>query len=284
MILIKIISVIFGIIPDPVVMFLARLFHPIFYRALKKGKWGLKAARIIPRVFKDKDRNWHDRVISQNALHLAKFTGEIFQARFKTRKGGFKKIVIGNGKEYLETLIESGGGFIIVTCHLGNWEYGAAYIAGAYRNLYAPVFMINSKANRALNWMRSGWGVYLLGTRYDPRTSAMTFFKMRDLLNHGEIIFLVADQEALGGDLKGKLFGKKIKIFSGPFILGQKTKKPFLPMYTLRDERNRIVINFEEPFYMKEGNMDQDIDRIMNFFERHISVNPEQYIWSQERW
>ncbi|MCK5095201.1 MAG: hypothetical protein KAR18_10765, partial [Spirochaetes bacterium] len=59
---------------------------------------------------------------------------------------------------------------------------------------------------------------------------------------------------------------------------------PFLPMYTLRDERNRIVINFEEPFYMKEGNMDQDIDRIMNFFERHISVHPEQYIWSQERW
>ena len=43
MLLVKIISVIFSVVPDPVVMFLAYLVHPFIYRKMKKGKWGLSS-------------------------------------------------------------------------------------------------------------------------------------------------------------------------------------------------------------------------------------------------
>ena len=284
MLLVKIISVIFSVIPDPVVMFLAYLVHPFIYRKMKKGKWGLKTAKIIPKVFEDKDKEWHDRVVKKNALHLLKFAGEMFQARYKKERAGLKKVFIGEGKQYINELMQSGSGFIIITGHLGNWEYAGGYISTMYRKIYAPVFVVNSKMNDALNWMRGNREVVLLETRYSAKASAKTFFRMRDLLNKGEVLLVVADQEALGGEVKGKMFGKEIRIFGGPFILGQKTGKPFLPLYTYRDEKNRIVLNFEEPFYIDKKNVESSVDRVMDFFERHIREHPDQYIWSQERW
>ncbi len=284
MLLVKIFSVLFSVVPDTVVMFLAYLAHPFIYRKMKKGKWGLKTGKIIPKVFKDKDKSWHDMVVKKNALHLLKFAGEMFQARYKKERAGLKKVFIGQGKQYLDELMQSGGGFIIITGHLGNWEYAAGYISTMYRKIYAPVFVVNSKLNDALNWMRGTREVVLLETKYSAKASARAFFRMRDLLNKDEVLFIVADQEALGGEVKGKMFGKEIRIFGGPFILGQKTGKPFLPLYTFRDGKNRIVLNFEEPFYIDKEKLDSSVDRVMNFFERHIREHPDQYIWSQERW
>ena len=101
MLVVKILSLLFSVVPDPVVMFLAYLIHPFIYRKMKKVKWGLKTALIIPKVFGDKDKSWQDRVVKKNALHLMKFAGEMIQARYKKERAGLKKVFIGQGKEYL---------------------------------------------------------------------------------------------------------------------------------------------------------------------------------------
>jgi len=251
MFLIKLISFIFAFIPDILVMGIAHFAAFFFYPIVKKGKLGLKIHRIIPKVFSEMEKKLQENIIKENTLHLMKFAGEMFKARFKTDRGLEKKCYIGKGGEYLEVLINSGQGFMIITCHLGNWEYAAAYLALKYKTIFAPVFVENSKANQALNWIRDGHRVNLLPTSRNPRVSAKTLFRMRELLNSGEIIYLVADQAALGGDMKGMFFGKRLRIFGGPFILGKKTGKPVLPMFTLRDRKNKIVLNFEKPFFLK---------------------------------
>jgi lauroyl/myristoyl acyltransferase len=284
MFVIKTISFLLAPLPDFAVMFLARLLFPLFYLAVKKGKWGLKTKKIIPRVFKDKDAKWQERVVRQNTLHLAKLAGEVFKIYSITGRGKERKVYIKEGREYFERLNASCEGFMIITCHLGNWEYGAGYLAHRYRTIYAPVFVEESGGNRALNWIRRGHNVVLLEASRDPRVSATTFFKMRDLLMKGEILYLVADQAALGGDVRGTLFGKKLRFFGGPYILGRKIRKPVLPMYTLRDERNKLGIHFEKPFYFDGAEIGDDVQKVLDFFERNIRVYPEQYLWSQNRW
>jgi len=284
MFLIKLISFIFAFIPDRLVMGIARLAALFFYPMLKRGKLGLKVHRIIPKIFSYMDKQQQKRVLKDNALHLMKFAGEMFKAHYITDRGLEKKCYIGSGKEHLETLINSGQGFMIVTCHLGNWEYGAAYLALRYRPIFAPVFVENSKANQALNWIRDGHRVNLLPASRNPKVSTRTFLRMRELLNRGEIVYLVADQAALGGDIKGIFFGKELRIFGGPFILGRKTGKPVLPMFTLRDKKNRIILHFEKPFFLKSENQQEDIQKVLSFFERNIRSHPEQYLWSQDRW
>jgi len=283
-ILLKLIVYIFAIIPHNLVMSIAHIANIFFYRIMKKGKWGLKTNRILPKVFKDREKKWYERILKENALHLMKFAGEMLKARFIRDWGLNKKCYIRDGRDYFEDLCHSKEGFVILTCHLGNWEYGAAYIALNYRRIYAPVFVESSKGNELINWVREGHNVVLLEASRNPRTSARTLMKMLKLLNDGEIIYLVADQYALTENIKGNLFGKELSIFGGPFILGKKTKKAFLPMYTLRDEKNRIAIYFEEPFFLNGNDLRRDIKKVTDFFERNISKHPEQYLWSQDRW
>jgi len=281
----KLIIFIFAFIPHPVVMAMARLLQPFFYRIVKRGKWGIRVKKIIPKVFKEENSQWHEIVIRENSLHLLKFAGEMLKARFSPDWRLNKKCYIKEGKQFLDALYKSGTGFTIITCHLGNWEWGAAYIALAYnKTLYAPVFVEDSRGNEVLNWTREGHRVELLEVSRNPRVSARTLLRMIDLVKRGEVVFLVADQVASGGDFRGSLFGADLRIFGGPFIVGKKTHIPFLPMYTLRDKKNRIALYFEKPFYLNGENLNEDIKKVTGFFEKNIGAHPGQYLWSQDRW
>jgi len=282
--LIKFISFIFFFIPDSFVMVIATILSPIFYWAMRKGKWGFKIVRILPKVFVGKEKEWYEKVIRKNSIHLMKFAGEMLKAHYKLDIFLKRKCYIASGKNYLEDLVSKESGFMIVTCHLGNWEYAAAWLAMKYREIYAPVFVEDSIGNKALNWIRTGHRVNMLEASYDPKVSAKSLIKMIRLLEKGEIVFIVSDQEALSGEYKGSLFGKEIKVFGGPLILGEKTGKPVLPMYTIRNNRDKIELYFEPPFYLSGKNKDEDIAKLTTFFERNISKYPDQYLWSQDRW
>lgn len=275
----------FACIPMPLVMMLARMLHPLFNRAVKRGAWGLRTARIIPKVFPDLTREERERVLRRNSLHLLRLAGEMLKVHFMSDRNLAHRCYIARGGEYLEELRASGRGFAILTCHLGNWELAAGYVAILLdRELYAPVFVENSKGNQVLNWIREGHRVELLQASRDPRVSGRTMVRMMELVKRGEVLYLVADQAALGEGLRGTLFGADLSVFGGPFILGARTKTPFLPLYTLRDSKKRLALHFEEPFHLDGEDRDRDIRRVMRFFERVIGDHPEQYLWSQDRW
>ena len=280
----KLLSFFFFFIPDFIVMKIATVLSPIFYNAMKKEKWGFKIKRILPKVFKDKNERWYKKIIKENSVHLMKFAGEMLKAHFKRDFFLEKKCYIAEGREYLDELIRNQSGFIIVTCHLGNWEYAAAWLAMKYGEMYAPIFVENSAGNRALNWIRTGHRINMLKASYDPKVSAKSLIEMIKLLEKGEILFIVSDQEALSDGYVGKLFGKEIKVFGGPFILSKKTGRPVLPMYSIRNRKDKIELHFEAPFFLNGENLKHDISRLTDFFERNISKYPGQYLWSQDRW
>ncbi len=283
--MLKLLIYIFACIPHSAVMVLARILFPFVYRAAKKRKWGLRAGKIIPKVFNNREKQWYEQALRQNTLHLLKFAGEMLKARFASDKSIRKKCYIKEGGEHLEKLMRDDTGFTILTCHLGNWEWSAAYIAILYEcTLYAPVFVEHSRGNEVLNWVREGHRIELLQTGRDPKVSLRTLFRMIELVKNGQVVYLVADQAALGGNYRGTLFGADLKIFGGPFVVGRKTHTPFLPVYNLRDEADRIALFFEKPFYLDGEDLTQDIRKVTDFFERNIGAHPEQYLWSQDRW
>ena len=284
LLLVKILSGIFFIIPDKIVMAIAVVLSPVFYRAMKKGKMGFRIAKILPKVFPGKPPGWYNRIMRLNSVHLMKFAGEMLKAHYKLDYFLDKKCTIVEGREHLEKLINDKNGFMIVTCHLGNWEYAAAWLAMKYKPLYAPVFVEDSEGNRAVNWIRQGHRINILEASYNAGVSARTLLKMIKILEKGNVVYLVADQEALSGNYRGVMFGKEIRVFGGPFILGQKTGKPVLPMYSVRNKKNIIEIHFEPPFYLNGDDVKSDVAKVTSFFEKNIRKYPEQYLWSQDRW
>ena len=285
MVFLKILIYLFAVVPDPVVMLLARFANLFFYPGVRKNKWKfIKIAEVIPKLFPDRDEEWRRRVIRANALHVLKIAGESLKSRFVKRRRGNRKCYIGEGREHLESLLASRAGFVIITGHLGNFEYGAAYIAMNFRRVHALVAMSDTPGSRMMNWGREGHNVVLLESSRDPRVSARTLVQMIRLLNQGEIIFLVADQGGRGGEVEGTLFGKRLRFFGGPFVIGKRTRKPFLPLYCLRDEGNRIALNFDPPFFLDGEDPVADVEKVTAFFEKIMREHPEQYLWSKDRW
>ncbi len=283
--LLKLLVYLFACVPMPLVMGLARLLHPFFHRAVRRGRWGLRTARIIPKVFAEQPPEEQKRITRRNSLHLLKLAGEMLKVHFVSGRGFRRRCYIAEGGEHLERLRESGKGYTVLTCHLGNWEWAAGYLAVLLdRELYAPVFVEDSEGNRVLNWIREGHRVELLSAGRDPRVSGRTLVRMIELVKQGEVLYLVADQAALGEGYRGRFFDAELSMFGGPFILGARTKAPFLPLYTLRDRGNRLALHFEEPFFLNGEDLDRDIGTVVSFFERNIGAHPDQYLWSQDRW
>jgi KDO2-lipid IV(A) lauroyltransferase len=283
--LLKLLVYLFACIPMPLVMGLARLLHPWFHRAVIRGKWGLRAARIIPKVFADRPPEEHERILGRNSLHLLKLAGEMLKVHFMSDRAFRRRCYIARGEEHLQRLRSSGKGYAILTCHLGNWEWAAGYLAVLLdRELYAPVFVEDSEGNRVLNWIREGHRVELLPASRDPRVSGRTLVRMIRLVRRGEVLYLVADQAGLGEGYRGTFFGAELSVFGGPFILGARTGTPFLPLFTLRDRDNRLALHFEQPFHLDGEDPEGDVARVMSFFEQAVSAHPEQYLWSQDRW
>jgi len=286
MILFKALFLSFAVVPDRAAMLLAHLFSWVFYRKLTKGKLKfVKTNKVIPKLFYDREREWQKQVIKQNSLHYMKLAFEMLKARTsKTLRAVHRKIYIAEGREHLETLLDSGDGFVVLTLHEGNFEYAAAYIGMVYRPIYTPISVSDTKGSRLMNWAREGHNCNLVEVRPGAKSAARALVEMIRLLNRGEIIFLVADQRGTGGDFMGELFGKMLRQYGGPYILGKRTKKPFLPMYSLRDQRDKIAIHFEKPFYLNGDDLEKDIAKVTGFFERVMRAHPEQYLWSKDRW
>jgi KDO2-lipid IV(A) lauroyltransferase len=269
----------------PVVMALARVLHPLFHRGVKKGKLGIRTARIIPKVFGSLPPEQQEKIIRDSSLHMLKLAGELLKSRFASDRSISRKCYIAEGAEYFERVCRNGEGCTILTCHLGNWEWAAAYIAILLdHEIHAPVFVENSRGNQVLNWSREGHRIDMLPASRDPRISGRTLVRLIDYLKKGEVVYLVADQAALSEGYTGSFFGSRMSVFGGPFVLGPRTGKPFLPLYTIRDEDDRLGLHFEKPIYLTGENLEQDIRKVMDFFERNISAHPDQYLWSQDRW
>jgi KDO2-lipid IV(A) lauroyltransferase len=267
-------------------MLLARVLNCVFYRKLIRGKLKfVKTAKVIPKLFPERSREWQERIIKQNSLHYVKLAVEMLKARTsKTKRAVNRKIYVAEGRQHLERLLESGDGFIVLTLHEGNFEYAAAYIGMIHRPIYTPVSVSNTKGSRVMNWARERHNCNLIEVRSGAKNAARALAKMIRLLNQGEIIFLVADQRGTGGKFMGELFGKMLRQYGGPYILGQRTKKPFLPMYSLRDERDKIAVHFEKPFYLNGDELESDIKKVTGFFEKVMREHPEQYLWTKDRW
>jgi lauroyl/myristoyl acyltransferase len=285
MFLVKLVACVFAIIPDPLAMLCARILNLFFYPRLKKGRWKfVKTHRVIPKLFAEQGRHWQERVIRQNSLHYMKLMMEILKTRHITKRGGRKKIYIKEGKEHFERLLESGKGFVIITGHLGNFEYAAGYIGTFYRPIYAPISVSNTGGSRAVNWMREGHNVTFIEVPPRRQAASRALLHMIRLLKRGEIIFLVADQKGTGKGYRGNLFGKEVKLYGGPFTLGQRTGVLFLPLYTVRDDKNRIAIHFMEPFPLTGEDISADIKKVTDFFEFLMREHPDQYLWDRDRW
>jgi len=187
------------------------------------------------------------------------------------------------GWELVEAAMAKGHGLLIVTGHLGNWEFGGAYFAArgvpidvVARGMANPIF-----------------DAYLTRTR---REIGMEVIRDKDAvrrtprsLRDNRAIAFVSDHDALGlASTFVPFFGRPAKTPRGPAVFSLRFNVPTVFVAVVRQPSGRYAILIEPVEVERTGDREVDIDAIVlrytQILERLVRAYPEQYFWQHRRW
>lgn len=187
------------------------------------------------------------------------------------------------GWDLLEAARAEGKGVIIVTGHLGNWEYGGAYVAArgmpfdaVTRGMANPLFDAYIRDTRA----QIGFEVIhdADAVRRTPRA-----------LREGRVIAMVCDQDGLNlASTFVPFFGRPAKTPRGPAVFALRLGVPLIFAASVRRPSGNYALLLTRLPVVETGNRDVDVDGIVLAYtqrlEEYVRLYPDQYFWQHRRW
>lgn len=198
----------------------------------------------------------------------------------KTKKTAAKNFTI-KGQENLEDALSQGRGVILVTSHLGSWEYleFLFYLA----EIPCSVIVKNVKnpyLDKKIDDLRRETSVIPIPKKNAIR-GALTELKE----NH--VVAVLIDQWAGIEGLWIDFFGYPTSTTSLPARLARQTGSMLVPAYCLRKETGKyeILILPAVPLPGNETDWETSVTRTLNeILEDQIRKYPEQWSWPHRRW
>lgn len=181
-------------------------------------------------------------------------------------------------------LLETEGGKILISAHIGNWELAGAGLAYNYDNIYDLAFRLrNKKLNDLITSIREKSGIKIIFHDQPLKN----FIKA---LNQGKIITFLADQNALAHrGIFVDFFGLEASTVVFPAKLAIKYNKPVYFAYSYYDLKTyKIYCEIESIEFEKTGNQEKDIKNLVQAYTKKVEKvakkHPDQYFWVHKRW
>lgn len=210
-----------------------------------------------------------------------------------------EEAVAGFREAYRERVPE-GSGAVLVTGHLGNWEVGAAVVGEAGIPAVAVVkSQRNPRVDRWLRRRRARAGVETVPLYRAGR-------RLTRALADGELVLLVADQDALGLGIFVDFMGRPASTHRGPAALSLRHDVPLLFSALVRESQGplapyRCVLETVDRMDLPSGGSRRPWEeagtgarhtpaekemtrRWVATLERHVREHPGQYLWFHRRW
>ena len=199
-------------------------------------------------------------------------------------KENFHKHIEIDHLEIMEQALAEKHGVVVLTGHVGNWEW----LSAAFTMNDMPVTAIakpqpNMDYTHALNELRSQINVEIFSRGTSELLSAAKALKK------GKILGFLADQDAGPGGAFIEFLGKTASTPMGAAVFAKKFNSPIVPAFILRqpDGHHRVEIG-EIMRYEDTGDSDKDLFdltyKMTKFLEKKILDNPTQWLWFQKRW
>jgi phosphatidylinositol dimannoside acyltransferase len=195
-----------------------------------------------------------------------------------------------DGLERWTELCASGGGFILVTAHVGNWEVGSMVPATAEARAVHVVREAEAdpQAQEYIAELirKQGGGLYITHFAEDPRLGLL----LLDALRRGEIVALQGDRPRTGGRVAGvTLFGRPFPLPVGPAVLARAAGVPLVPVFVFREGRRRYRAEIRPPIHVapaaeSPAGIEEALRRFAAELERAIAAEPHQWFCFRRLW
>ncbi len=185
--------------------------------------------------------------------------------------------------ERVRKALAQGKGLIVTVSHFGNWELMAISAANAGFPIHAigrPV-----KNPHVYNYIKRLRGMTGLCS-IDKAGAARETIKR---IKQNQMIAILIDQHERQGGIWVDFFGRKAMTSTLVATLALKYGVPVIPTFFYREERERSVLDFGEPFpLIQTGDDEADIaantQQYIRQIEEEIRKRPGDWLWMHRRW
>ncbi len=184
-----------------------------------------------------------------------------------------------NGWEYFEAAQKEKRGVLIVTPHLGNWEFGAPLLAGkGIKLLVITLEEPDSRLTEMRKASRAHWGIETLVLGRDT----FAFVEIIRRLEAGAIVALLVDRPPATSSVEVELFGRPFAASIAAAELARATGCVLLPVYLPRNEKGYFAHSLPPISYDRAGLRQFEARRdltqkIISVFEPVIRENISQW-------
>lgn len=240
-------------------------------RGMNNAKLGMhisdaEADKLLEDLFKNLGRS------AMEILYMPKLTKEFINAHIEIQ-----------GTEYLKQALAMNKGVVVLTGHIGNWEWmGASLAAFGYPTTTIVKKQPNAQFTRLLNEYREMVGMEVFARGGSEMIKAAKAMKQKKLLG------FLADQDGGFQGLPIKFLNQESSAVLGPATFASRFEAPVLPIFASRKPGGHIVHVLEPLFYEDTGNKDEDLFRLteqcVKVTEKFILEHPTEWLWFQHRW
>jgi KDO2-lipid IV(A) lauroyltransferase len=207
------------------------------------------------------------------------FSEYMFLRKFRNSPDFSKNILIKNHK-ILEEIKTSNEPVIFISGHFNNFELMAMYLDKFGINLAAIYRPLNNKfLNPIMEYIRKN---YICNNQVKKGVSGT-----KQLLKHFKnnvSIALMIDQRISQG-IKSNFFNEPAYTTTIPAQFVKKFNVKVVPIYIERFKDNKFNLEIYEPLiFNKKYSVQQITDELNQLLEKMILKNPDQWIWTHNRW
>ena len=184
------------------------------------------------------------------------------------------------GKEILDNLKMKNESAVFISGHFANFELMAMFLEKNGLNLCAVYRPLNNIfINQIMEKIRKK---YICKNQVKKGIGGMK--NLINLIKQDFSVALMIDQRVSEG-IKSKFFNKDAYTTTVPGQLVKKFNMPIIPVHIERFDNVNFKIKIHKPIYYASETSVESITRNLNeILEDMIRINPEQWIWSHNRW
>ncbi len=223
-------------------------------------------------VFKDKDEKELIEISKRASMNFAVCLYEQLLMGRLLNKRNYHKFVEGENFHNLYDAYKEGNGVILLTAHIGNYEWGATYIG--YLGFRVSVISLEYLTEvvrdiYAENRRRAGIEVFYVRKSF---SGPVRFLK------NGGLLAIAGDRNFGGSTVTVKMFGRNIEIPKGAFFLASKLGVPVVAGFGPREKDGRYHVHLEKPFKVKDGKIEEGAKKYVELLEKYIKKYPDQWL------
>jgi len=182
-------------------------------------------------------------------------------------------------EEIIRKALKKGRGVILLSAHIGNWEFGGLMIRHSKYPLAVVSLPHNTDPTNALvNHFREGKGISVIEVDESP-FSALPILKH---LRKNGVVAMMGDKDFFGNGRFTSYFGKQVRFPIGPVIIAMSSGAALIPAFVLKQPDGKyfgvledaIPLSNERP---REQAIQKNLEKIAVIFETYIQRYPDQW-------